>query len=81
MLNGDPRTSRELVERHHAELYRYAPAMLRDVPAAEDAAQEAFERALVALGRYPVERIKALALRACCTASPQTWLSENPSAT
>lgn len=64
LANGDPRAPRELVERHYAELYRYALAMLRDASAAEDAVQGAFERALMALGRYPEERIKALALRA-----------------
>jgi RNA polymerase sigma-70 factor (ECF subfamily) len=52
-----------MVERHHAELYRYARALLRDTPAAEDAVQEAFERAFVALGKYPEERIVALSLR------------------
>ena len=60
---GDPGAPRELVERHHAELYRYARALLRDVPAAEDAVQEAFERAFAALGKYPEERIKTLSLR------------------
>ncbi len=60
---GDPGAPRELVERHHAELYRYARALLRDVPAAEDAVQGAFERAFAALGRYPAERIESLSLR------------------
>jgi RNA polymerase sigma-70 factor (ECF subfamily) len=64
LANGDLRAPRELVERHHAELYRYALAMLRNASVAEDAVQEAFERAFVALGRYPEERIRALALRA-----------------
>jgi RNA polymerase sigma-70 factor (ECF subfamily) len=64
LANGDPRAPRELVERHHAELYRYALAMLHNASVAEDAVQEAFERAFVALGRYPEERIRALALRA-----------------
>ncbi len=58
-----PRAPEELVERHHAELYRYARALLRDTPAAEDAVQDAFERAFVALGRYSLERIESLALR------------------
>ena len=64
IADGDPSAPRELVERHHAELYRYALAMLRDVASAEDAVQGAFERAFVALGRYPEGRIKTLALRA-----------------
>ena len=51
------------MERHHAALYRRARALLRDTPAAEDAVQEAFERAFVALGRYPEERIVVLSLR------------------
>lgn len=60
---GDPGAPGELVERHHAELCRYARALLRDAPAAEDAVQTAFERAFVALGKYPEERIEALSLR------------------
>src|SRR5919202_6468827 len=63
LADGDPGAPGELVERHHAELYRYARALLRDAPAAEDAVQEAFERAFVALGKYPEERIKTLSLR------------------
>jgi RNA polymerase sigma factor (sigma-70 family) len=51
------------VERHHAELYRYARALLRNTPAAEDAVQDAFERAFAALGKYPKERIETLRLR------------------
>lgn len=64
LADGDPRAPREVVERHHAELYRYASAMLRNASVAEDAVQEAFERAFVALGKYPEERIRVLALRA-----------------
>lgn len=64
LANGDLRAPRELVERHYAELYRYALAMLRNASVAEDVVQEAFERAFVVLGRYPEERIRALALRA-----------------
>jgi RNA polymerase sigma-70 factor (ECF subfamily) len=60
---GDPGAPREVVERHHAELYRYARALLRDTPAAEDAVQEAFARAFAALGKYPKERIEVLSLR------------------
>ncbi|MBA2441637.1 MAG: RNA polymerase sigma factor [Rubrobacter sp.] len=60
---GDPGAPRELVERHHAELYRYARALLRDVPAAEDAVQGAFAKAFAALGRYPAKRIEGLSLR------------------
>jgi RNA polymerase sigma-70 factor (ECF subfamily) len=60
---GDPGAPRELVERHHTELYRYARALMHDACAAEDAVQEAFERAFAALGKYPKERIQALRLR------------------
>jgi RNA polymerase sigma-70 factor, ECF subfamily len=63
LANGDPGAPRELVERHYTELYRYARALMRDAPAAEDAVQEAFERAFAALGKYPEERIKTLSLR------------------
>ncbi len=63
LADGDPGAPKEMVERHHPELYRYARVLLRDVPAAEDAVQEAFERAFVALGKYPEERIVALSLR------------------
>jgi len=63
LADGDPGAPGELVERHHAELCRYARALLRDAPAAEDAVQTAFERAFVALGKYPEERIAALSLR------------------
>lgn len=64
LADGDPRAPRELVERHAAELYRYAYAMLGDRAAAEDAVQGSFERALAALGRYPEERLRAMMLRA-----------------
>lgn len=64
LADGDPRAPRELVERHQTELYRYAFAMLRDREAAEDAVQDAFERALTALGRYPEERLRGMRLRA-----------------
>lgn len=60
---GDPKAPRALVERHHAEIYRYALAMLRDPAVAEDAVQASFERAFGALGRYPEERVRNLALR------------------
>jgi RNA polymerase sigma-70 factor (ECF subfamily) len=63
LADGDPDAPRELVERHHVELYRYARALLRDAPAAEDAVQEAFERAFTALGKYPQERVETLSLR------------------
>ena len=64
LADGDPGAPRDLVERHHAELHRYARALLLgDAPAGEDAVQEAFERAFAALGRYPEERIEALSLR------------------
>ena len=64
LADGDPKAPRELVERHHAEIYRYALAMLRDPAAAEDAVQSSFERAFGALGRYPEARLRNLALRA-----------------
>lgn len=63
LAGGDPRAPRELVERHYPELHRYAFAMLRDYPAAEDAVQDALERALGALGRYPEARLRAMRLR------------------
>ncbi len=63
LADGDPRAPKALVERHHAEIYRYALAMLRDPAAAEDAVQTSFERAFGALGRYPEERVRNLALR------------------
>jgi RNA polymerase sigma-70 factor (ECF subfamily) len=64
LADGDPRAPRALVERHHAEIYRYALAMLRDPAAAEDVVQASFEKAFGALGRYPEERVRNLALRA-----------------
>jgi RNA polymerase sigma-70 factor, ECF subfamily len=63
LADGDPSAPGELVERHHAELCRYARALLRDTSAAEDAVQTAFERAFVALGKYSEERTEALFLR------------------
>jgi len=60
---GDLDAPRQLVEWHHAELYRYALALLRDASVAEDIVQGTFERALAALGKYPEERIRALRLR------------------
>jgi RNA polymerase sigma-70 factor, ECF subfamily len=60
---GDPAAPQALVERHYAELYRYAFSVLRDEQAAEDAVQDAFERALGALGRYPEVRLRAMRLR------------------
>ncbi len=63
LADGDPGAPREMVERYHAELYRYAWALLRDGSAAEDAVQEVFERTFTALGRYSKERIEALSLR------------------
>lgn len=63
LAQGDPGAPAELVERHRTELYRYARALLREASAAEDVMQEAFERALSALGTYPEERIRRLALR------------------
>jgi RNA polymerase sigma-70 factor, ECF subfamily len=63
LAGGDPEAPRDLVERHYAELYRYAFSVLRDGRAAEDAVQDAFERALGALGRYPEGRLRAMRLR------------------
>lgn len=60
---GELDAPRDLVERHHPELYRYALALLRDASAAEDIVQGTFERAFAALGKYPEERIRALRLR------------------
>jgi RNA polymerase sigma-70 factor (ECF subfamily) len=54
------------VERHHAELYRYARVLTGDRAAAEDAVQEVFSRAFAALGKYPAERVESL--------SPRPWL-------
>ena len=51
------------MERYYAELYRYAFSVLREARSAEDAVQDAFERALAALGRYPEERIRTMRLR------------------
>ena len=63
LADGDPLAPRDLVERHYAELYRYAFSVLRDERAAEDAVQDAFVRALGALGGYPEERLRAMRLR------------------
>jgi RNA polymerase sigma-70 factor (ECF subfamily) len=63
LADGDPEAPRDLVERYYAELYRYAFSVLRDGRAAEDAVQDAFERALGALGRYPEGRLRAMRLR------------------
>ena len=63
LADGDPSAPGALVERHYLELYRYAYAVLREERSAEDAVQDAFERALSALGRYPEERLRAMRLR------------------
>lgn len=63
LADGDPAAPRDLVERHYVELYRYAFSVLRDERAAEDAVQDAFERALGALGRYPEGRLRNMRLR------------------
>jgi RNA polymerase sigma-70 factor (ECF subfamily) len=63
LADGDPTAPRDLVERHYVELYRYAFSVLRDERDAEDAVQDAFERALDALGRYPEERLRTMRLR------------------
>ena len=63
LAEGDPLAPKALAERHYVELYRYALSVLREERAAEDAVQEAFERAFAALGRYPEERLRAMRLR------------------
>jgi len=63
LADGDPLAPRDLVERHYRELYRYAFSVLREERAAEDAVQDAFERAFSALGRYSEERLRAMKLR------------------
>jgi RNA polymerase sigma-70 factor, ECF subfamily len=63
IADGVPLAPQDLVERHYAELYRYAFSVLRDERAAEDAVQDAFVRALGALGGYPEERLRAMRLR------------------
>ena len=63
LAEGDPVAPRNLVERHYAELYRYAFALLREERAAQDAVQDSFERAFSALGRYPEERLRNMRLR------------------
>lgn len=63
LADGDLNAPRDLVQRYHPELYRYALGMLRDRATAQDAVQSSFEKALVALGRYSEERIRTLALR------------------
>lgn len=63
LADGDPLAPKALAERHYVELYRYALSVLREERAAEDAVQDAFERAFAALGRYPEERLRAMRLR------------------
>jgi RNA polymerase sigma-70 factor, ECF subfamily len=63
LADGDPLAPRDLVERHYRELYRYAFSVLREERSAEDAVQDAFERAFSALGRYSEERLRAMKLR------------------
>jgi RNA polymerase sigma-70 factor, ECF subfamily len=63
LAEGDPLAPKALAERHYVELYRYALSVLREERAAEDAVQDAFERAFAALGRYPGERLRAMRLR------------------
>lgn len=63
LAEGDPVAPRNLAQRHYAELYRYAYSVLREERAAEDAVQDAFERAFSALGRYPEERLRNMRLR------------------
>ncbi len=63
LADGDPLAPRDLVERHYTELHRYAFSVLREERAAEDTVQDAFERALGALGRYPEGRLRTMKLR------------------
>ncbi len=53
----------DLVLAHQDRLYTIALRVLGDPGDAEEAAQDAFVRAYRALGGYPPERIRALALR------------------
>lgn len=62
--DGDPSAPGEFVGRHYVEINRYARVMLRDATEAEDAAHDAFVRALEALGRYPAQRVGGMRLRA-----------------
>jgi RNA polymerase sigma-70 factor, ECF subfamily len=63
LADGDPLAPEALVERHYRELYRYAYSVLHEERSAEDAVQDAFERAFSALGRYSEERLRAMRLR------------------
>jgi RNA polymerase sigma-70 factor, ECF subfamily len=63
LADGDPLAPKALAERHYVELYRYALSVLREERAAEDAVQDAFERAFAALGRYSEKRLRAMRLR------------------
>ena len=63
LADGDPLAPKALVERHYRELYRYAFSVLREERSAEDAVQDAFERAFSALARYSEERLRAMRLR------------------
>ena len=63
LADGDPLAPKALVERHYRELYRYAFSVLREERSAEDAVQDAFERAFSALGRYSEERLRTMRLR------------------
>jgi RNA polymerase sigma-70 factor, ECF subfamily len=63
LAEGDPQAPGSLVKRHYAELYRYAFSVLREERAAEDAVQDAFERAFSSLGRYSEGRLRAMRLR------------------
>lgn len=51
-VHGDEAAFAELVRRHHASCLRYARRMLRDEADAEDAVQDTFMRAYLALARY-----------------------------
>ena len=53
----------ELVRTHQDVLYSFAVALARDPGRAEDVVQDSLVRAYRALGRYPPERVRAMAIR------------------
>lgn len=63
VASGDPAAFETLMRRHNRQLYRLARATLRDDAEAEDALQEAYLRAIRAIGRFRGE------------SSLATWLS------
>lgn len=55
-LGGDAAAADVLVERHHARVWRVAYAIVGDAGRADDAVQNALERAFRALDRFDVSR-------------------------